>query len=261
LPSGTWIEVASAPIGNTGEHVVDIHDITPAKQLEAAKDFFLAVASHELRTPITVIQGFSATLASRWSELPDADRRDAVERIAERARALSALVEQILLGSRAGTAGFAVHFVPFDVAGLLQTAVAGFQMLTDNHELSLRLPAHLPHVLADPSATEIVIGQLIENAVKYSPDGGPVEIHAEVREDRLIISVTDDGIGLRDGDVQRIFDRFFQVVGDDNRRRFGGVGLGLYIVRQLVEAQNGTVFARPRDGGGSVFEISLPLAT
>jgi nitrogen-specific signal transduction histidine kinase len=271
LPSGTWIEVTSAPIGNTGELVVDIHDITPSKQLEAAKDFFLAVASHELRTPITVIQGFSATLASRWTQLDDADRRDAVERIAERARALSALVEQLLLGARAGTADFQVHPVPFQLAGLLQTAVAGFQTLTDHHELVLRVPRHLPAVLADPSATEIVVGQLIENAIKYSPEGGRVEIgitvdgagdgtvDGAVGDGRMVISVADEGIGLRDGEPERIFDRFFQAgIGDS--RRFGGVGLGLYIVRRLVESQNGTVHARPRAGGGSVFEFSLPLA-
>jgi signal transduction histidine kinase len=259
LPTGTWIEVACAPIGITGEYVVDIHDITPSKHLEEAKDFFLAVASHELRTPITVIQGFAATLTAHWEQLTDDDRRDAAGRIAERAKALASLVEQLLLGSRAGAADFQVHLVPFELAGLLQTAVSGFQALSRTHTLSLDVPPHLPPVFGDPSATEIVIGQLIENAVKYSPEGGHVQVQARCRDGRMEITVADEGIGLGDVDPERLFDRFYQSSADD-RRRFGGVGLGLYIVRRLVEAQHGTIAARSRKTRGSVFEVTLPLA-
>ena len=102
LPGERWLEVATSSIDGYGESVVDFRDITTPKREERAKDLFLATASHELRTPITVIQGFASTLARRWDDLDDAHRREAVETIEQRTATLARLVEQLLLGSRAG---------------------------------------------------------------------------------------------------------------------------------------------------------------
>ena len=102
LPSGRWVDVLCTELGDGGEKVVDFRDVTAAKELEEAKDLFLATTSHELRTPITVVQGFASTLASRWEQLSDADRRAAVTTIAERAGSLGRLVEQLLLGRARG---------------------------------------------------------------------------------------------------------------------------------------------------------------
>jgi PAS domain S-box-containing protein len=255
LASGRWLEVLCAPIGETGETVVDFRDVTRAKVIEQSKDLFLAVTSHELRTPITVVQGYASTLLTHWDELTDDERRSSVDRIAERTRALGALVEQLLLGSRAGSAAPAQIEIPFDLAGLLRTAVVGFATVAVDHELVLEIPDQLPPVVGDPSSVEIVFGQLLENAVKYSPDGGAITVSARAEGDRIVALVCDRGLGIPGGEYTQVFERFYQVGGE--RRRFGGVGLGLYIVRRLLDAQGGSVRAMPRDGGGTCFEVTL----
>ncbi len=258
LESDRWLEILASRIAGADETVVDFRDITRAKAIEASKDLFLAVTSHELRTPITVVQGYASTLQTHWDELSDDERRDSVGRIADRTRSLAALVEQLLLGSRAGSAAPHVAVV-FDLVGVLRTAVAGFKTVSAIHTFVLDVQPDLPDAVGDPSSVEIVLGQLLENAVKYSPDGGEVTVTASERGAGIVIEVADRGMGIPDGEHQGVFDRFYQVGGE--RRRFGGVGLGLYIVRKLVEAQGGTVRAKSRAGGGSCFEVVLPAAS
>ena len=171
LPSGRWIDVLCTELGDGGEKVVDFRDVTAAKELEEAKDLFLATTSHELRTPITVVQGFASTLASRWEQLSDTDRRAAVRTIAERAGSLGRLVEQLLLGARAGADALPVTNGPFDLAALLRAAVVSFSPLSDKHQVVADVPGDLPLASGDSMATDIIVGQLLENAFKYSPVG------------------------------------------------------------------------------------------
>jgi len=217
---------------------------------------FLATTSHELRTPITVVQGFASTLASRWDQLPDPERRAAVRIIAERAGSLGRLVEQLLLGSRAGADQLPVSNGPFDLAAVLHGAAAAFQALSDKHAVVTDIPAGLPRASGDTMATDIIVGQLLENAFKYSPDGGTVRVRARVTGEWIEVAVEDEGIGIADGDHERIFDRFFQGEAG-NRRRFGGVGIGLFIVRRLAEAQHGEVTASTRPQGGTSMCLRL----
>lgn len=258
LTDGGWLEILAARIGDTGETVVDFRDVTRANLVEQTKDLFLAVASHELRTPITVVQGYASTLLTHWDQLADDERRESVERIHERTKSLAALVEQLLLGSRAGLLVPSRAGVPFDLAGVLHTAVAGFAATTGRHDLVLDVASDLPLALGDPSSVEIIAGQLLENAVKYSPLGGEVVVQARRHEDGVVVTVSDRGIGIPAGEHARVFERFHQVGGE--RRRFGGVGLGLYIVQRLLDAQGGSVRAYARDGGGTTLEFILPVS-
>ncbi|MGH3301117.1 MAG: PAS domain S-box protein [Streptosporangiaceae bacterium] len=259
LPNGRWIDLLCTGLSGRGERVLDFRDITAAKELEEAKDLFLATTSHELRTPITVVQGFASTLASRWDKLADADRRSAVQTIAERAGALARLVEQLLLGSRAGAEQLQVSNGAFDLAGLLRGAVAAFRPLSERHTLDVDIPDDLPEANGDALATDIIIGQLLENAFKYSPDGGAVTVRARTSGSAIEVAVSDDGVGIAPADRERVFERFVQGEAGD-RRRFGGIGLGLYIVRQLAKAQDGEVTAEGRDGGGTVVRLVLRRA-
>ncbi len=254
LGSGRWLEVLCAPIADTGETVVDFRDVSRSKSIEESKDLFLAVTSHELRTPITVVQGYASTLLTHWENITDEERRGSVERIAERTRALAALVEQLLLGSRAGLAAPAPTHVVFDLGGLLRTTVAGFENVAQEHEFVLDIAPDVPPAIGDPSSIEIVFGQLLENAIKYSPDGGAITVSVRAEGETIIAQVCDRGLGIPAGEHSQVFERFYQVGGE--RRRFGGVGLGLYIVQRLVEAHGGAVRARPRDGGGTCFEVT-----
>jgi PAS domain S-box-containing protein len=258
LPNGRWIDVLCTALGGGEELVIDFRDVTAAKELEEAKDLFLATTSHELRTPITVVQGFASTLASRWDQLGDPERRAAVRTIAERAGSLGRLVDQLLLGARAGADQLPVSNGPFDLGAVLRGAVAAFRPLSDKHTVVADIPDDLPAASGDTMATDIAVGQLLENAFKYSPDGGTVIVRARVAGAWIEVTVEDEGIGIADGDRERIFDRFFQGEAGD-RRRFGGVGIGLFIVRRLAEAQHGEVTASPRQGGGTAMRLRLPL--
>jgi PAS domain S-box-containing protein len=259
LDSGRWLDLLCAGLDGRDERVLDFRDVTAAKELEEAKDLFLATTSHELRTPITVVQGFASTLASRWDKLNDADRRSAVQTIADRAGALGKLVEQLLLGSRAGADRLAVSNAPFDLAGLLRGAVVAFRPLSDQHTLTVDLPDGLPKAFGDPTATDVIVGQLLENAFKYSPDGGEVLVRVRNDGDEIHVTVADEGIGIPAEDRERVFERFVQGETGD-RRRFGGIGLGLYIVRQLARAQDGEVAAEGREGPGTLMRLRLRCA-
>ncbi|HEX9065138.1 MAG TPA: ATP-binding protein [Streptosporangiaceae bacterium] len=261
LPNGRWIDVLCTVLEGRDEQVIDFRDITAAKELEEAKDLFLATTSHELRTPITVVQGFASTLASRWDKLLDTDRRAAVQTIAERAQSLAKLVDQLLLGSRAGANRLTVHNEPFDLIKLLTDAANVFRPLSDRHVLATDIPPDLPPAYGDPAATDSIVGQLLENAFKYSPDGGMVTIGARAVPEAggIEVTVRDEGIGIAPADVERVFERFVQGEAGD-RRRFGGIGLGLYIVRQLARAQGGDVTAAPGAGGGTVMTLALRQA-
>jgi signal transduction histidine kinase len=251
--------VLCTALADSDERVIDFRDVTAAKELEEAKDLFLATTSHELRTPITVVQGFASTLAQRWEQLTDADRRSAVQTIAERAGSLGRLVEQLLLGSRAGADQLPVSNGPFDLGPLLRGATVAFRPLSDKHTLVADIPDDLPPAYGDTMATDIIVGQLLENAFKYSPGGGEVTVRARADGDRIHVTVEDHGIGVADDDHERIFERFFQGETGD-RRRFGGIGLGLYIVRRLAVAQGGEVDARSRPGGGTAMRLVLRRA-
>jgi PAS domain S-box-containing protein len=259
VESGTWLNVLYAEIEDHDEVVVDFRDVTEAKSLEAAKDLFLSMTSHELRTPITVVHGFARTLVNRWDKLGDADRRQAVSIIAERAQTLGQLVDNLLY-SRTMPDGLAVTNEPFDLGRLLRGAVEGFRGMSEQHTLGLEIAEELPEAFGDAMATDIIVGQLLENAVKYSPGGGTVTVRAGVEDDLIVVTVEDDGVGIPSGDRERVFERFVQGEAGD-RRRFGGLGLGLYIVRRLARAQHGEVTAHPRaDAAGTSMRFTLPHA-
>jgi len=148
---------------------------------------------------------------------------------------------------------------PFDLAALLRGTVAAFLSLSDKHKLVADIPADLPPAHGDAMATDIMVGQLLENAFKYSPNGGTITVAARPAGDWIEVTVDDEGIGIAPGDHERIFERFVQGETGD-RRRFGGIGLGLYIVRQLARAQDGEVAASSRPGGGTRMSLQLRRA-
>jgi PAS domain S-box-containing protein len=261
LPNDRWIDVLCTVLEGRDEQVIDFRDVTAAKELEEAKDLFLATTSHELRTPITVVQGFASTLASRWDKLLDRDRRMAVQTIAERAESLARLVDQLLLGSRAGANRLTVTHEPFDLAKLLAEAAKVFRPLSDRHILITDIPCDLPRAEGDAPATDSIVSQLLENAFKYSPEGGTVTITAAALPEsgEIEVTVQDQGIGIAPVDTERVFERFVQGEAGD-RRRFGGIGLGLYIVRQLAKAQGGEVTAAAGRDGGTIMRLTLRQA-
>ncbi len=248
LPGGRWIDLLCTGLAGREELVLDFRDITAAKELEEAKDLFLATTSHELRTPITVVQGFASTLASRWDKLADADRRAAVQTIADRAGSLARLVEQLLLGSRAGAD---------QLDGQQRPVRPGRGAARRDGRVPLAgRPAHAgaptsPTTCRRPRATPwpptSSSGSCWRTRSSTRPRAGRSPSAPAGPGDRIDVTVTDEGIGIPPADRERVFERFVQGEAGD-RRRFGGIGLGLYIVRQLARAQDGEVAAEGRPG-------------
>ena len=246
----------SPVVGEDGMPLEVIHsfrDITALKAADEAKTTFLATASHELRTPLTVIQGFAQVL--RREGYPEDQRHQGLEAIERRTLQLAGIVDRLLMSSRidAGRIQLSLSLIELDL--LLDERVASLQAAT-GRLVELRAPTELPSVLADRDAIATVIDHLLDNAVKYSPDGGPVEVTAATAGDHVVVQVTDAGIGMTAEQAAHCFERFWQAEHTETRR-FGGTGIGLYIVRSLVEAMHATITVRSHIGEGTTFELLL----
>lgn len=232
-----------------------VRDTTDQQGHDHERDLFVAVTSHELRTPVTVIKGYADTLNDHWESLSEADRRLAARVIGQRANELARLLDRLLTSAAEVWPGDGPP-TPFDFGETLRVAVA--DLPTDlRRRTTVLVPAELPRAVGHRQSLATVLTELVTNAGKYSPPGSPIEISAAADGRTVALRVSDRGIGIRPEHVERAFERFWQ--GDSgDRRRYPGTGLGLYLVRRIVEQQNGWVFLRPRTGGGTVAEVRLP---
>ncbi|MDQ1611955.1 MAG: hypothetical protein QOG00_1886 [Pyrinomonadaceae bacterium] len=231
-----------------------------AEQANRLKDEFLATASHELRTPLTAILGWSHML--RHGQLDEANAARAVATIERNAKAQAQLVEDILDVSRVITGKLRLEVAPVDIAPVINAAIDSVQLAADskNIQLSVTFDPVARHVSGDAGRLQQVVWNLLSNAVKFTPEGGRVEVRLERAGAQARLTVSDDGCGFSPAFVPYIFDRFRQADGTSTRRH-GGLGLGLSIVRQLVELHGGTARAdSPGEGRGATFTITLPLA-
>ena len=258
-----WVEAVRSdlPFGSGGGLYL-LRDLTEQRDLERAKDLFFATTSHELKTPLTVVKGLASTLLRHWDQMPEDRRIDALETIERRAENLDRLIERILVGSRVQAGAFEVVPTPVDVGRLVVDIVDGFEAASGPaHRVVAELPPVVPLVAGDRQVLDTILGHLIENAIKYSPAGGRVvvridDVSGSDDAGEVVVHVEDEGVGI-EGDVERLLAPFVQA---DARptRRFGGVGLGLYIVRSLVDALGGTLRVENRETGGSRFSFSVP---
>jgi PAS domain S-box-containing protein len=249
---------ASAVLGPDGTPVEVVHslrDITRLKQAEEAKTLFLATASHELKTPLTVISGFAATLLADDGEIDPATRRRALEAIDRRAQELSKIVDRLLLSSRIEAGRVRVGEHPVDIVPLVTERVEALRSAT-GRVATLELHGDQAEAAGDGLAVVTVIDHLLDNACKYSPGGEPVQVSLWTDETRVCLAVSDHGIGMDDEQAHHCFDKFWQAESSDVRR-FGGTGIGLYIVRSLAEAMGGRVSVESGKGVGTTFTLEL----
>jgi PAS domain S-box-containing protein len=250
------------PVVDRGGTVVEVvhsfRDITKLKQADEAKTLFLATASHELKTPLTVISGFSQMLVLPSNQMNEEERRAALRAIDVRARQLTGIVDRLLLSSRIESGRVDLKVQAVDGTPILVEQVTALRVATAR-EIVLEIDDCLPEFLVDPGAFTTVIDHLLDNAVKYSPGGGPVIVYATAVDDHLELTVSDEGVGMTEEQAAHCFDRFWQAEGSDGRR-FGGTGIGLYIVRSLVEAMNGIVSVSSAPGEGAAFTVEFVRA-
>jgi signal transduction histidine kinase len=258
LPDGRRLQVLATELPGGGGRVVTIRDVTEAYRREQARELFVALTSHELRTPVTVIKGYADTLVAHMDDLDDAGRLDAARRLGQRAGELARLVERLLSAVGDGSGLTSMMPLPFDLAEALRNAIADLPGET-RRLVRVALPDGLPKALGERASLATVVSELVTNALKYSPPGSLVEVTAEADAGTVGFRVADSGIGVRPEHVERAFERFWQAE-SGNDRRHGGVGLGLYLVRRIIERQNGWVSLRPRERGGTVADVRLPRA-
>lgn len=260
LPDGRRQPLLASAFAVTDEHggvevVHSLLDITRLKEADEAKTLFLATASHELKTPVTVIAGFADTIR-RYPGMPEERRAEAVDAIHRRAVELSAIVDRLLLSSKIEGGRVQVDLHPVDVRPLLGERANALQDASGRHMI-LQIAAEPLVAEADPLALRTVVDHLLDNAAKYS-DGGPVVLGARREPEHVVFWVSDIGIGMDEDQADRCFDKFWQAESTDVRR-FGGTGIGLYIVSSLVEAMRGRISVETAVGRGSTFTVSLPL--
>lgn len=232
-----------------------------AENANRMKDEFLATVSHELRTPLNAIIGWAHML--RGGRLDQTTVARAVETIERNAKSQAQLVEDILDVSRVISGKLRLNMAPVDVASLINASIDSVQLAADSKgiELGVTLDPSARHIVGDASRLQQVVWNLVANAIKFTPSGGHVEVSLKRVNREVRIRVSDTGQGINPDFLPHIFDRFRQEDGTTTRRH-GGLGLGLSIVRHLVELHGGTVGAdSDGEGFGATFTISLPLPT
>ena len=228
------------------------------REFDRLKDEFIAVISHELRTPLTSVYGAALTLQKH--QVRDETREELLEIVSDEAARLARLLDDVLSASRLDAKTERFDIEPTDAAEIAQSAVAAVgPRLPERLELALVVEPELPLVAADADKLRQILVNLRENAIKYSPDGGRIEIALSRHDSVVRFNVRDEGLGIAEDELTQIFDRFHRV--DPNMTRgVGGTGLGLYICRELVEGMHGRMWVTSTEGEGSTFSFELPVA-
>jgi PAS domain S-box-containing protein len=252
-----WLSIAG--VGFDEGTVYAFRDLTEERALETMKSDFVATVSHELRTPLAAIRGAALTLLRSDLEVDDELRSRLLEIVGDESSRLAETVNDLLLASHLDSGRLQLRIESCDARELAEGVLdAARTHLPEEITLSLDASGRLPAVAADRGQLHQVLANLVDNAIKYSPDGGPVHLLIEPRGSRMRFTVTDQGLGIPRGELQRVFEKFYRL-DPDMTRGIGGTGLGLYICRELVRMMRGRVWVDSREGKGSAFHVEIPL--
>jgi PAS domain S-box-containing protein len=250
-----WISIAGVRF--FGGTVYAFRDLTDTRQLEEIKADFIATASHELRTPLAAVYGAAQTLLRHDFALDEVGRTRFVSLIADESERLGRIVNEILLANQLDAGRLDIEFEPFDPHDLVERVVEATRTYAPpSVRLKVNAPEGLPRVSADLDKVRQVLVNLVENAIKYSPDGGEVEVGAGVREDFVRFHVKDEGLGVAPEEQERIFEKFYRA-DPQMTRGVGGTGLGLYICKELIGRMGGQIWVEANSGQGSTFAFEL----
>ena len=253
-----WLSLTAAkfPLGT----VYAFRDLTEEHAVEQLRTDFVSTVSHELRTPLAAIYGAAMTLQREDVSLEPDQQQGMLTVIGAESERLARIVNDILLASRLDSGAATVRIGQADATELARGVVAAAGAhLPPDIELVLSAPEPGPQVVADPDGLRQVLVNLVENAVKYSPDGGRVVVELETQDGRVYFAVRDGGLGIPASEHERIFEKFFRL--DPNLSRgVGGTGLGLYISREILRRMGGRIRVDSEPGRGATFSFELPLA-
>lgn len=258
----TWINVSSFPLydrhGGIYGAVAAFQDITDRRQLDQIKEDFLSVTAHELRTPVTALLGYTNLLVRR-AEHGDWNDRDlhALRMIETQVQRLTQLINGLVDVSRVHAGALEIHAQPVELQALVQQAAGLIRGKAPDHLIVVEGHTEPVVVAGDPQQLDQVISHLIENALKFSPWGGTITVRVWA-DDEAHVSVSDVGIGIPEEALSQLFQRFYRAANVDPGR-ISGLGIGLYLVKELVTAHNGRIDVRSSPDNGATFEIILPL--
>ena len=249
-----WLSMVAVSLDD--DTVYAFRDATHDRRLEELRSQFVATISHELRTPLASLHGAALTL--REHNLPAETQDDLLDMIAEQSNRLANLVEEILVAGQLDAGSLSVVADTFDPEELVRgVATVARSRVVAERRIDVVAPPVLPRVHGDGERTRQVLLNLLDNAIKYSPPGGRIEVRLAVVGDRLRFIVQDQGLGIPVGEQERIFDKFYRL-DPDQRRGIGGTGLGLYICRELVRSMHGSIWVESETGKGTTFAFELP---
>jgi len=250
--------IACSRSGALKTAVINVRDLSQLHQVNHIRSVLLASVSHELQTPISIIKAYANTLArpdAKWSDEVVRAKLTAIEEESDR---LSRLVTRLLYTSRLEAGAVSMNLMVIDLAKEVQRVALRLAETDETHEILVTFPGDFPPVMGDPEKIDEVLMNLIENAIKFSPQGGSVTVEGSVSDDEVLVSVGDHGVGIGARDRDRIFDLFYRAT-DTAASQFPGTGLGLHICRNLVHAHGGRIWVDSEPGLGSRFTFTLPI--
>ena len=255
---GTELWLAISAVAIEDGTVYAFRDLTHERALEAMRQDLVSTVSHELRTPLAAIYGAALTLRRDDVRLEEQLKGKLLEVIAEESGRLSDIVNDLLLASQLDTGKLQANVEPCDPLELVRLEIdAALVHAPENVHLNLVAEDDLPPVAADPGQLRQVLSNLIDNAIKYSPDGGEVRVGVESRDRYVRFAIRDSGLGIPREQQSRIFEKFYRL-DPDMKQGIGGTGLGLYICRELVHRVDGRIWVESGGTGGSTFVVEIP---
>jgi two-component system sensor histidine kinase KdpD len=225
-------------------------------EVDTRRRDFLAVVSHDLKAPLTAILGYSRLLRDLGARATEEQTRDFTQVIERQAGRMLQMIEQLLMATSVEQGAPVLSREPLDLERIVREEVTAFGGVLTGRPVEVTIPEELPIVYGDRSAVEHVLANLLDNAVKYSGEGTPIKVAVRPADDEVHISVSDHGPGIPQEMLADVFDRFRR---GDASPSAGGVGLGLFIVRSLIQGHGGRVWAENRPGGGATVAFALPL--
>jgi two-component system phosphate regulon sensor histidine kinase PhoR len=258
-----WLSLTEAimrdPVGSVSGRIFAFRDVSAERIVDQMKSAFVSTVSHQLRAPLTSIYGFAETLLRRDILFGEAERETFLGYIASEAQRLTSIVDELLTVARLEAGDLQVELAPTDLREVVSEVVTSVKQGAElnGHRFELRLPEEPLSASADAAKLGQILTNLLDNAVKFSPDGGTVTVEAHRRRGRVEVRVLDEGQGIPEGEREHIFSKFHR---SESSGGPGGAGLGLFIARGLVTAMGGRLWVDTAEGGGSSFAFDLPLA-
>jgi len=234
-----------------------VRDMTRLREADDLKNTFISIISHELKTPVALIKGYAGTLRREDARWDAATIRDSAAVIEEEADHLTELIDNLLDASRLQAGGLKLNLSDVALDQLARHMVEKYSVEAAAHPITLSFPPDFPTVPGDTARLESVLSNLINNAMKYSPAGAPIQVAGRVRPNDVIVTVSDQGIGIPLDEQGRIFERFYRV-DDALSRRTQGSGLGLYLAKAVIDAHRGRIWVDSTPDQGSAFSFALP---